>query len=708
MFTNPFEIPNEDYKRDLNIIKGYRRDSAKYLQLMTGRPLKDCEEFVKEETQVGQHLIDPPSLITQTDENGDRQLKEVTFLKFLGRVVKNNLLLAPSLAVYKPETIAVSTHSQYIFEGVANRAKVKKEALEAKQAGNELLFIAKNADQNTLKINNNSYSGATCSPSTVLFFKSTHSALTSTCRVATSYANAANEKFIEGNRHYYNPDITIENLIAITTNTNMAKIHMANGRFNLYIPTADDVLECVRHSSDLYWQDEKVWSKIHHLASNMSEQERCAVVYGSDLYHLFKHNSEFVTKLLLKLSSLPETIEEVSDEEFNGYNEDVQMTANFICHVQVAGRKLKDIKKDEPETYKLVKTSAKRIMETITEFKLLISAYWTTPVLPSSVYAVPTIYRKAVIVSDTDSTMFTLMHWVIRCYGELKFDADAVRLASALVFLISGMVYHILAQFSATMGVAPDKLRLLAMKNEYYFKVLAMTSRSKHYFASQDAQEGTFFSKPNKEVKGVGLRDSKVPPIVNKKANELMDFIIDSVKAGKRFSIKEILVDIANLEREIFDSLQKGEMTYLTTGQVKKPSSYKLGEDATGYMHRVYWDEIFGDKYGASPPLPYSTVKVNLIGETKTELAQWGKAMNDGKLQENLAASLKKNNRNNLNTLMIPVANIEGSGVPKEIIAGMDMRKIVFGTVSVFYLILETLGIYLTDKKIRRLVSDYY
>ncbi|MFO5795503.1 family B DNA polymerase, partial [Klebsiella pneumoniae] len=73
----------------------------------------------------------------------------------------------------------------------------------------------------------------------------------------------------------------------------------------------------------------------------------------------------------------------------------------------------------------------------------------------------------------------------------------------------------ILAIQSANMGVSKHKLRLFAMNNEFYFAVLALTTRSKHYFASQDAQEGVMFNESRMEIKGVGLRDSKVPKKIN-------------------------------------------------------------------------------------------------------------------------------------------------------------------------------------------------
>ena len=50
---------------------------------------------------------------------------------------------------------------------------------------------------------------------------------------------------------------------------------------------------------------------------------------------------------------------------------------------------------------------------------------------------------------------------------------------------------------------------------------------------------------------------------------------------------------------------------------------------------------------------------------------------------------------------------ISTKGMPKEIIQCMDIRKIVFTTMAPFYLVLETYGVYMKDKNITKLVSDF-
>jgi hypothetical protein len=719
---NPFILPNEAYERDLNVVAAYQHDAAKYLALRTGQPIEVCLDYVRQVTHPGQPtgFKDPKALVLVKNKQGDREATTMSFMRFLGRVNKEKLLLSPSMAAYLPEQYRQSTHAQYIEEGVKNRKRVKGEMFDAERdmaaaiaAGNDALAaqkkelaMVKKGEQNNLKINNNSYSGATVSTATILYYKSTHSSLTSTCRTATSYANASNEKFLAGNRHYYDPEITKANLLALISAADLGKVQQTCDTFGLVYPSADQVVEMVRHSSDLYWQGETHLQAIAQMAANMTPVERAAVVYISDLYHLHKFNPEFTVNFLMELSQPGEASAGVSEDEFKAYDEDIRLLANFINYDVVGGRDKKALLAEAPEVYEQIKATARRAVETLNRYRGLIEAFWLTRSVPSSVHAFPSAYRKAAVISDTDSTMFTMQYWVEQCFGNVSFSAPAKRVVFAVVFLVSEMVLHILAIQSANMGVT-KKLRLLAMKNEFYFAVLSMTTRSKHYYASRDAQEGLMKARAELEVKGVGLRDSKVPKRINDTAKEMMEEIIATIKAEQELDMRDILKRIADIEREIIASINNGSYEYMTTGQVKAKESYKNEDNAT-YQQYEMWRDVFAPYLGMTKEPPYSVVKVSLAVNNRTELDEWCVRMNNPYLANKLKEWMLAKKRKDLSTLLIPYTVVETSGIPKEIVAGVDIRKIIFNTMGVFYLMLESLGIFMQDKKITRLISDYY
>jgi hypothetical protein len=56
----------------------------------------------------------------------------------------------------------------------------------------------------------------------------------------------------------------------------------------------------------------------------------------------------------------------------------------------------------------------------------------------------------------------------------------------------------------------------------------------------------------------------------------------------------------------------------------------------------------------------------------------------------------------------VPEQVIQSIGIPKEILGVVDIRKIQIDTVNVFYILLESLGLYFKTDKSLQLVSDYY
>lgn len=710
--VNPFFKPVEDYTRDLDIITGYITQSATYLHAMTGKPMTECEEFVKKQLRPtgSMPLKNPRSFVLDKNPQGDREMRETSFMGFLKRVEKQNLLLSPSMAAYMPEELRQSTHSQYIAEGVANRKRVKHEQMRLEGEGTpESLELAqvRKGEQENFKINNNSYSGATVSQATILYCKSTHSSLTSTCRTATSYANANNEKFITGNRHYYTPEITKANILSLATITDLDKLLECMQMFNLYYPTADDVVDMVLYSSANYWQNPSYTEQIRLLAAGLTPLQRAAVVYVGDLYHTYKHNKEFVKTFLFELSELGTPDQNITEDEFKKIDGDTALLANFLCFDQVKGRNKDKLKEESPEVVDLIGATAHNVLIVLEKYKVFIQAMFLTNNMPSSIHAFPSVYRRAAVISDTDSTMFTLQYWVEEFFGRVTFIPEAKRIVFSLVYLISELVMHILAIQSANMGVSKNKLRLLAMKNEFYFAVLSLTTRSKHYYASQDAQEGLVFAKARMEVKGVGLRDSKVPPKINKAGKRMMEHVIDSIKKELPLDLPAMLKQVGDMERDIMNSVYSGKAEYLTTGKCKKLEAYKSPDNATYKKHEL-WKEVFAPSYGELEAPPYSFVKISVTVDNKTRFNAWVDSLADKGLAMRLKEYMVRTGKKGMSNFHVPMSVVENHGVPKEIAAVANVRKIISNTMGVFYLIFESLGILMINKNNSRLISDYY
>ncbi|MGZ7242447.1 family B DNA polymerase, partial [Streptococcus pyogenes] len=78
------------------------------------------------------------------------------------------------------------------------------------------------------------------------------------------------------------------------------------------------------------------------------------------------------------------------------------------------------------------------------------------------------------------------------------------------------------------------------------------------------------------EKKGVHLKSSNAPYVVNKKAEDMMLDILNTVWRGEKVSLYEQIKMVADVEREIFDNLAKGSSKFCRRGEIKDVESYKL------------------------------------------------------------------------------------------------------------------------------------
>lgn len=709
---NPFILDVSEYKRDLDFVPAYLESHALYLSSMTGKDFDECLEYVKTQSRPGGkfELTNPKALIVNKNGNGDREVAETTLMGFINRVVKNKLTTSPSLSTYLPEVTIASAHAQYIEEGVINRSKTKKEQLRLEGLGTpEAVNLAKTrkGQQENFKLNNNSYSGAALSTATILFNKSTHPALTSTCRVATSLSNSNNEKFIMGNRHYYSMEITKGNILSICQLTDMELLNECMVAYNLHWPTVDEFVDTVHYSYKNYIHNPYFTEQIKKLGAGLSPIQRAAVVYVGDMYHLYQYNNTFVKTMLLELSKLGDPDDGVTEDEFNKLDGDIKLLSNFISFEQTRGRNHEKLKEESPEVFSFIYGTAKNVLLTLDKYKLLFKALFLTDNVPHAINNFPSIYRKAVPVSDTDSTMFTLQYWVKEIFGSVIFTPEALRLTFAMTFLISETVMHLLALQSVNMGVSDKRLRQLAMKNEYFFALLSLTNRSKHYYASQDGIEGLMLAKARLEIKGVGLRSSKTPANIAKKSRQLIESIINRVKAGKSINVRAILKDVADMERKIVSSIKSGSAEFLLTGTVKRMEAYKSKDNATFAKHG-FWKEVFSPTYGELPEPPYTFFKLKVTTTNRTRFNEWVETIEDKALAARLMNWHSNGRAAGINIHHIPFSVVENMGVPLILAEIADYRTTVFQTMETFYLILEALGFYFDDKDTVRLISDYY
>lgn len=715
MSNNPFVLDRKDYKRDINIVKHYVEQQAAYLSISTGKDLQTCLNFVKSSLRKGGQFEfkDPKIKYLERNDKGDREEKEGTAWAYISESVRNREIIAPTLTTYLHPDEKPSLLSAFLEENVALRNKAKKAMFEAEVNGDMETYDMKKTEQKNNKLSNNSVSGMHCSPANPIYNETGHSTLTSNCRSTSGYGNANNEKFLAGNRHYYNHHIVLNNIVSTITNCDLELIDKVISKYGLKYPTVEDTISCIKYSTNLYWWEKHYFKKIEDFVDRLTPTQRAAFVYIGDFYHLKKYNEDFVrnflTGIIKKITGRyngdPVKFIKSSDEIY------VNM-AHQICAEEVKGygKKYHELKEDDVHTVAL---TVKNIEDTLNHHTDLIKAFWVTTNIPASVAYFPTSVRRAALTSDTDSTIFTVQDWILWYRGHYTMDAGAIALIGAMTALASLTIIHVLALMSGNFGIVEKHIHRIEMKNEYRFDVFVPTQLGKHYYANMGCQEGNVFEKHKMEIKGVYLKSSNLPATINKRAQEMMKRITDEVMTISEtnptpIEVRKYIQEVADIERMIINSIKKGETEFLKASSIKDAQSYSKEENDSPYRHHVFWNEVFGQKYGVVPEPPYSTIKVSSIIENQTDINNWLATMQDPNIKANIENWIKRTGKSSFGTFNLPTTVLKNRGIPLEIASIINYKKIIIDLCSIFYLILETLGIYLYDDKVARLASEFY
>ena len=711
-FSTVFVKPIEFYKRNLNFYSRYVELAASYISKLYGKPYEEAVLWVREKTLPGKELgiIDPVVTYLEQTSEGNREKKTATMSSYLKMVEERRYLMSPTMTAYRHPDEETSILGEYIDVGLKSRDVNKQKKLHFKDLKNKLMANIYDNRQNRNKIKNNSLSGAQGTTSSVLFTKSAHSTLTSTCRSASSNTNANTERLLSGNRHFWSADIAINNLITTIANTDFEKLQLVVDKYNLVYPSVQYTMRLINECTDLYWDDEYGTSRIYQLVKLLSPEERAAFCYSGDLSSLALNNPELVRSLLDGLVVLPSVPIENPKEKILMLGDDELPLLGIVTNELHGGLGIWKDPVIKGPNYGLIGAMAVKIMETMTEYGDLFDVFWATKNVASSMATFPSSIRKVVVASDTDSCIFTNQQWVEWYVGSFDENQDRVfsqegfSCQAATTYLASQMTTHVLAIMSGNMGVADQHMRLLQMKNEYAFKIFSLTSMAKHYYAPMVAQEGNIYEKPDWEIKGATMRNSTAPKALCALSDAFLQQSVETIMAGKKLSLGEVLQYVANLEWSIVKSIELAEPTFFNKANIKSAGSYKNANSP--YLHYRMWDEVFAPKYGQIEEPPYVALTCKLSHANKTEFDAWVDSWEDKEMSMRFREWLIKNKKDMLGQLHLPSDILVGRGLPVEILPALGIRMQVKSLMKSFYLILESFGYYCMNEDITRLVMD--
>lgn len=703
----------EEYVRDINPMKNYVDLASYYIGKFTGDPEEVTRAWIVKQIKdrndkVLAHMPQIKFLLREDDQ--DRRIEYSTLESYIGHILKSDRIMSPTGTVYKQPTEQLSLFTPYINTNRANRGVFKKRMMEAKRVGDIAGADFNNEQQANVKIDVNTLSGAALTPSTPVHTASVHPSLTSTGRVATSLANAINEKLIRGNRHYENPNTVLDNITVLAYKADRFRIGQCVLDYGLHVPTAAEIVTMIHESSDNYWRNTPWMRKFYDFLSKCDEAERCNILYNGSLWDIIQHNPDFARNFIDDLSepatvSLP--VEEAEKIIKNTYG-DLRILGIYLCFEHTRGKSLDKCRDEDHYTYGLVAATIANIEANLIKYEPIIRAFFKLEVLPGNIFNIKSMYRKAVVTSDTDSTNFTsqeICKFMTGAYGITDKDRKVTFL---ITYLSSMMVCQALGIMSCNMGVKETDIRELSMKNEFYIPIHCLTPSAKNYIMVQGGQEGTMLPEVDLVTKGVELRSSKIPEAILKRFDKYKKDVFLTLEKGGSLNVADVVTLPATIEHQLLDSLTKGETSYLFNIYIKNADAYSREEDAAQWKYHLMYEAIFAPNHGHVTDIPYTayTVKVDL--GTRTKMKKWLDSLTDPAMKQRAEDYFTENEITGVNAMTFPSALFYGKSLPKEIISVIMVKPLVMLVMSPWYLLFEAFGIYLKNKHNSKMISTVF
>lgn len=689
-----------------------------------GNKLDTYEKFIKEHIK---KTIQIPK-ITNIVHNGygNSELAETDLLSYIKNT--SNKIITPSGSIYETADKKRSLLKQLIDDLLKQRKVVKKKMLDAEGDGRKDEASLYKNEQATIKIATNSLIGAMGSAFNCFYDLAGFNSVTSISRHAIMLAYTHTERLLEGNFYLPTNEHILNHLVILKRCCPPEeRILSIMKKHNLYIPEAEDVLDFLLQNKHKYT------SKCPHreiltFLENSYSHERCFYYYFDNLKNLFrtghidvnpntsdwlaKHNSDYFIKYFTDFYNIDNieqssTYKECSPFDLYKLDEDLLIIMGSIYSNMLEKVTIFKAPTEKPDVAMKLYNIGLVLQERLDYIKDVIDLYTDTGIDIPQIAESKDMIRNTVIVSDTDSVIFTTKNWINWFTGRYAINHDAFKINSLMVYYLSKTTAYMLTNMSKNKGATGKDIKAIEMKNEFLYNIYMNSPLKKHYAGIASIQEGRRLPEFKKDIKGVNLRSSKVPHESSKFAENFIVSLmeeIDTLSAiGKKVSASSWIMKVVEREQKIMSSLKLGEVHYLTNEPIKDESSYK-NADSSLFFNYTLWQEVFAYKYGEIQiPSKCHLVPINdKMFHSESFLDNL--TVNDPELGHKLKMFLSSTNKKVTRLIMNPMM----TEIPKEIIPIIDYRSVIFKNCSSLYLVMRSLGLGIGNNSDEILFSDYY
>lgn len=658
--------------------------------------------FVKKEIEL---KIQKPKLKLVTYSSyGNTELTDVDLLSYTETIQEN--IITPAGVLYMKPSKKESFIKKKINKNLKFRKIQKKKMLEAAAVGDLVTEQISNYLQASIKIETNSIPGAYGSPYNCLFDIPGYNGVTSTARHSIMCGYSHVEKLIAGNFYFPTLDHAINYCIQLCRVCPKNILEIVN-KYNIFIPSVQDVCDHFLISMRHYMYTKSISSKFYKFIGSLSIPERIFVYYAYCLKTLFTRNEQLFKNFLNEFFKIDVPIEETAEpSSIYKLNSDLLAMTTALNSNLINQKPVSDAITECPNGIRKLIGIGKHMQECLDKTSDIWQTFFRIDVDVSDAMSHPNMIRKTVIISDTDSILFSTQRWIEWYTGKISFERSAYEINAFIVFLVVMTLEQVFARLSTNLGAEGDDIYKISMKNEFMYPLMLRTPLPKQYAGRVSIQEGFVLPKIKNDIKGLSFRSSTMCKQTIAAGNAFRDWIFDEVTANGTIKASDCIQKALDHEKTIIKSLELGEKTFLTTKPIRHSRDAYKDADASIFYYWELWDEVFKPIFGELI-IPTKAYELPLLADGKilTEKSYLERVIAFDKNLHDRLLFFIENHKRPITAIYMPMTLKK---IPLILRPVIDIRHVVFSNSTPFIVTLRSLGIGYTDSKNQTLLSDIY
>ncbi|MBD5584732.1 MAG: hypothetical protein HDQ88_06590, partial [Clostridia bacterium] len=531
-----------------------------YPDLDEGEVHKTVESLIK------QYMKDPTVVM---DNNVTGENFDTTFSKLIGWVDKRNPVVSGNATFYCQPTEITSPTSGMLRQLKANRKAVKKEMFSHSPDSYEYNHLQ--LLQLLIKVIMNAEYGASGSKGAAFYTKYSPPATTLMAQSIITIMAAFFEGFLGDNQWYYSINEMFDWMNRVCEKEEAVASWV-------YVPTVDEVVK--RLCKHLRQGNADAFKAVRRYVENCTDNQKVYLYYANNFRDFFMRNKQpqdILKKVLKKLPYYEAAVDTIPDvgKAFSSPNEYNKWMS-------------KEMFLDPYNIPEVIKGEIGELQELLHQY------CFVRYITPDSIQKLNNHERNTVLLVDTDSNIINADLFTSfvtddlfggETFGRDRLYSDMI-LVNVLAACLDTCIGDLLDYFGQTHNMDPTARKELGMKNEFLFRTLFISLVKKAYGASIVLREGNIMIPFKSEIKGFTFIKNEVSDEVTKVLSKTFE---DNVLLNEEVDLHQLLQDIEDFQKEIYDDIHSGGVRFLKAKQFKPAHAYKDKIDKDGKKQAGAW-----------------------------------------------------------------------------------------------------------------------